>query len=223
MKRYLPFGIIAGVLLIAIVAGLLLFRSAQQPAPMTTLPPLTPAAPVADFPAHIRGNVNAPITLEEYGDYQCPPCGAIFPELKKIEEEYGARVRFIFRHFPLTRPHPHALLAAHAAEAAGFQNRFWEMHDLLYGNQQTWSKATDARPIFIDYARRINLDIDRFVRDLDGPQADARVVADFQRGQAAGVTGTPTIFINGRQLRQDMTTGQGIRAAINYLLGQKGP
>ena len=240
MKRYLPFVIIAGVLIIAVVAGVALWRSSKQaqeepsaqpfaqtttqaspsqPTQTTQTPPTPPVQLPPDNP-HARGGLNAKVTLDEYGDYQCPPCGALYPELKTLEKDYGDQVRFVFHQFPL-QIHKHAELAAHAAEAAGLQNHFWEMHDMLYQNQLSWSVADDARPVFIQYARMLGLDVDRFTRDIDSPEVKARVDADIERGKSLGVQGTPTVFINGRQLKPEVMTDEGLRLALDYMLGKK--
>jgi protein-disulfide isomerase len=243
MKRYLPIIIIVAVLAVALGAGMTLWRSAKKPAqpsgvllesPPTVTPsqPASPVNPANNVPvsqsnqtgtdnSHSRGGENAKVTLEEYGDYQCPPCGALFPELKKLEKEYGDQMRFVFRHFPLQQLHKHANLAAHAAEAASLQGRFWEMHDLIYQNQTNWTPVEDARPLFIQYARDLKLDIDRFTRDLDSPAVAARVTADYERGSALGVTGTPTLFLNGRQMNPAAVTPEGLRMALDYMLGKK--
>jgi protein-disulfide isomerase len=220
MKRYVPFVIIAVVFLGALGGGLALYRSARNPAQTGTQQTAATPNMFESFSPHARGSNTAPVTVEEYGDYQCPPCGILFPDLKKIEAEYGQRLRFVFRQFPLTQVHPHALVAAHAAEAAGLQNRFWEMHDHLYENQSKWSVEVDPRPLFINYARDIGLDVDRFISDMNGPQVEARVRADRLRGSSMGVTGTPTVFINGRMLRPDMMTLEGMRSGIDTMLGK---
>lgn len=238
MKRYLPFAIIVAVLLIALGSWALLMRSSRRagsttqqasssspgsPSAAASGSPLLNAsngAPGAE-PPHVRGETNAPVTIEEFGDYQCPPCGALHPELKRIESEYGARLRIIFRNYPLTKIHEHALEAAHAAEAADMQGRFWAMHDLLYENQPMWSKVFNSRPIFINYARSLGLDVDRFTRDMDGPKADARVTADMKRGDSIGVKATPTVFVNNREVPAANMTPDGLRAAINAALNGK--
>ena len=236
MKRYLPVAIIAGVLVIALAGGAVLWRSSQQtptqpftrPTPTATHtqatpasnPTVTPAVPIGPDNAHSRGGTTAKATLEEYGDYQCPPCGLLFPDLKTLEKEYGDEVRFVFRQFPL-QMHKHAFVAAHAAEAAGLQGHFWEMHDMLYQNQLSWSVAEDARPVFLQYARMLNLDVDRFTRDMDSQEVAARVEADIARGKSIGVEGTPTVFINGRQLRPEVVTLAGLRMALDFTLGKK--
>ncbi len=221
MKRYLPFVIIGVVFLGALGGGLALYRSSKSSAPPQT-PPAGAPNMFESFSPHVRGGNNAPITLEEYGDYQCPPCGALFPMIKTIEAQYGSNLRFVFRQYPLTTAHPHALVAAHAAEAAGLQGRFWEMHDRLYENQQKWSEEVDPRPLFINYARDVGLDVDRFIADMNGPQVEARVTADRLRGRSMGVTGTPTLFLNGRMLPVEMMSLEGLRTAIDKMLGKPG-
>ena len=162
--------------------------------------------------------VNSPVIVEEYGDYQCPPCGLLYPELKQIEHEYGNQVQIVFHHFPLTRMHKNALAAAHAAEAARNQGKFWEMHDRLYRNQKEWVDQDDPLPVFISYARQLNLKIQQFTSDMDSNQVDQRIAADIQRGTAAGVTGTPTVFIDSHMLRYEATTSEGLRKGINAML-----
>ena len=189
------------------------------------MPPVSASSPVPGAePAHVRGPDNAPVTLEEFGDFECPPCGALYPVLKTIEGENGARLRVVFREFPLTQMHPHALSAAHAAEAAGVQSKFWEMHDLLYENQNIWKEAFDVRPIFEGFASRIGLDVERFKRDQTGEIVDARIVRDGIRGHSLGVVGTPTLFINGREIPYErFNTPEGLRAEINKALNGTGP
>src|SRR5207253_8162952 len=101
--------------------------------------------------------VSSPVVVEEYGDYQCPPCGELYPDLKKIESEYGHQLHFVFHYFPLTGIHKNAMAAACAAEAARLQNKFWEMHDRLYRNQKAWVDEENPRPIFVSYARELGL------------------------------------------------------------------
>ena len=159
--------------------------------------------------------------IEEYGDYQCPPCGQLYPELKEIEKEYGNQVQIVFHHFPLMKIHKNALMAAHAAEAARNQNKFWEMHDRLYRNQKEWSELDDPRPVFIDYAKQLGLKIDQFANDLGSNMIDQRISADIQRGSAIGVTGTPTVFLDSRLVNYQATNLEGLRRGINILLEQK--
>jgi protein-disulfide isomerase len=141
---------------------------------------------------HVAGPATAPATLLEYGDYECPYCGLAYLVVGEIRRRFGPRLRFAFRNFPLATVHPHAELAAEAAEAAGAQGKFWEMHDLLYENQS----ALDADDL-IRYAAAIGLDPSRFADELAGHVHAARVREDFLGGARSGVNGTPTFFLNG--------------------------
>ena len=141
---------------------------------------------------HIQGPSDAAVTLLEYGDYECPYCGAAYPIIKQVQETMGERLRFVFRNFPITTAHPHAEQAAEAAEAAAAQGKFWPMHDLLYENQQRLE--TDD---LVDYAGRLALDVERFRRELDDHTHAARVREDFMSGVRSGVNGTPTFYIDG--------------------------
>src|SRR6266550_5590406 len=222
MKRYLPFIIIV-VVLIAVVGifSVTLRRgsgdadlgpgipNSNQPSPTAS----NSAAQNQPAPAPTRPNVkvSSPVVLEEYGDYQCPPCGQLYPELKQIEKEYGNQVQIVFHHFPLAKIHKNALVAAHAAEAARNQHKFWEMHDRLYLNQKEWAELEDPRPVFISYARQLNLNADQFKQDMESNQVDQRISADIQRGQSVGVTGTPTVFLDTHMLRYEATNADGLR------------
>jgi len=234
MRRYLPF-IIIPIVLVAGIATFLIFSkkgsgsdsgstfvNATTQTPATNPPASAQPAPT-DLPGSTRPSVkvSSPVILEEYGDYQCPPCGALYPELKKIESEYGNQLRIVFRHFPLEKLHKNAMVAAQAAEAARNQNKFWEMHDRLYRTQDAWKDNYNPRAIFTSYARELNLNVERFTRDLDSPEVKNRITADMQRGAGVGVTGTPTVFIEGHMLRFEHTTPDGLRRGINILLEKK--
>jgi protein-disulfide isomerase len=161
---------------------------------------VNPVEPGAE-PAHALGDAKAPVTLEEFGDFECPPCGVLHPILKGIESEYGpAKVRIIFREFPLVPNHVHALAAARAAEAAGLQGRFWEMHDMIYEHQKEWHEAFDVRPIFEGYAKSIGLDVQQFASDNTSEIVERRIFLDGKRGHSLGVQGTPTVFLNGNEV-----------------------
>jgi protein-disulfide isomerase len=143
---------------------------------------------------HIEGPDSAPATLVEYGDYQCPYCGAAYPIIKRVQQRLGDRLRFVFRNFPLSEIHPFAEGAAEAAEAAGAQGKFWEMHDRLFEHQRALDHAH-----LVDYARQFGLDVARFERDLAEHAFAGRVHEDFLSGARSGVNGTPTFYINGRR------------------------
>src|ERR1051325_8389551 len=224
MKRHLTLIMIVAGALVGTLTGLLLFRSdLLRPAPPApVLKDLSKASPGAQ-PPHTRGVDQAPVVLEEFADFQCPPCGALHPELKKIEAEYGARLRVVFRHYPLAM-HAHAQEAALASEAAAAQNRFWEMHDMLFERQREWSgAAADARTLFTSYARTLGLDVDRFTRDMAAPETQARVLSDRQRGESVNIAGTPTLFVNGLEISEEAMSAEGIRATINAALDGKKP
>ncbi|HBB87004.1 MAG TPA: disulfide bond formation protein DsbA [Blastocatellia bacterium] len=215
MNNYRPFLIIALVLLVAAAGTALLLRSNQR----------GDSARGADLessePANKNLSADTVVTLEEFGDYQCPPCGELHPTLKKLKQEYGANLNFIFRNLPLTRIHQNALAAAQAAEAARIQNRFWEMHDLLYENQNLWKDDINPRSIFTKFAADLGLNTAQFIRDLDGKQIQMRIEADADAAAKQGIDGTPTILINGRQLRAEMTTPEGVRKGIEVMLSAK--
>ena len=141
---------------------------------------------------HIQGLTDAPLTLVEYGDYECPACGQAYPIIKAIQHAAGKQLRFVFRNFPLVNAHPHAQHAAEAAEAAGVQGKFWEMHDLLFENQNALEDED-----LVQYARALGLDARRLIGEVAAGAHTARVREDFRSGARGGVNGTPTFFING--------------------------
>jgi protein-disulfide isomerase len=141
---------------------------------------------------HAEGPADAPLTLVEYGDYQCPYCGAAYPVVKRLQKTLGKKLRFVFRNFPLTQVHPYALIAAEAAEAAALQNKFWEMHDLLFEEQDLLKPE-----IIPSWANRIGLNLEQFENDIKQGVIEKRIKEDRQSGIRSGVNGTPTFFING--------------------------
>src|SRR5260221_2650836 len=143
---------------------------------------------------HVRGRKDAPVTLLEYGDYECPHCGRAYWILKKIEQALGDDLRFAFRNFPLTQAHPHAFHAALAAEAAALQGKLWQMHDMIFEHQDSLDDESLA-----GYAEALGLYLDQFVYDMASPKLQQRVQEDFMSGVRGGVNGTPTFFINGRR------------------------
>lgn len=214
MKRFLPFIVIAVVLIAAVLVTWMLVRS-SRPANSNTNTNVSGAEPPGAQPPHIRGNPNAPVTLEEFADFQCPSCGVYYGELKKIEEEFSTRLRVIFREYPLYPNHQNSVLAAQAAEAAGLQGRFWDMHDKLYENQKAWAEEKDALPFFVDYARQIGLDVDRFNRDLNNDAVAARITQDGIRAHALGVSSTPMFFVNGKEATGESRMPEGLREMIS--------
>ena len=221
MKRFLPFVIIIVVLGGALATAWIFLRSSRQSGTSTNTQNPGSEAPGAE-PPHVRGNPNAPVTLEEFADFQCPSCGAYYPELKKIESEFGENLRVVFRERPLIPPHQHALMAAQAAEAAGVQGRFWEMHDKLYENQTAWSEATDLVPTFVDYAKQIGLNTDQFMKELNGETVAARIFQDGKRAHAYGIVSTPTFLVNGKEAKGDSWKPEGLREMIKQALREAG-
>jgi protein-disulfide isomerase len=218
MKRTAPFLIIIGVAGVTLFAVWYLTRSIGTP--RSTLPPTSSAIrragsvkPGAD-PPRTLGSTDAPAMLEEFGDFECSTCAQVHLVMKEMKAKFGSRVVIVFREFPLESRHEHALAAARAAEAAGLQGKFWEMHDLLYEDQKTWHDAADVRPIFEAYATRIGLAIDQFQRDISDGIVDQRITLDRARGYSIGVNSTPTVFLNGREVPLESLQPEKLRDLI---------
>ena len=152
---------------------------------------LKPAVSTTD---HSQGNPGANLVIVEYGDYQCPYCGAAYPVLKQITDKYGDQIKFVFRNFPLSEMHRYARLAAIAAEAAALQGNFWEMHDAIYENQEYLNEN-----FLLELAERLQLDINKFKTDINSPKLAEKVDSDFESGVLSGVNGTPSFFVNGEK------------------------
>lgn len=153
---------------------------------------------------HVKGNAEASVTLIEYSDFECPACASVQPILEGVMDEYGDDLRFEYKHFPLVLAraslHPNSLSAAVAAEAAGQQGKFFEYHDLLFDNQQTWSKAVSPNALFVQYAEQLELDLDQFRQQMKSSVLRDKAKADFAEGRKLGVGGTPSFFLNGKQI-----------------------
>src|ERR1043166_9367612 len=222
MKRFLPFAIIIIVLVVASVADLVLLRSSREQQNSAAPTPDPAGEAKGAEPPHLRGNPNAPVLLEEFGDFQCPSCGSYYPELKKIEAEFGDKLKVIFRELPLLPMHEHALMAAQAAEAAGLQGKFWEMHDLLYENQAKWVEAKDLMPLFADYAKQIGINPDQFMKDLNGETVAQRIFHDGKRARSFGLKGTPSFFVNGKEAKGEQWKPEGLRQMIKDAIAASG-
>lgn len=166
---------------------------------MLKLRPMTLNAPIVATD-HRLGPVHAPVTVVEYGDFECPICHAVEPAVRQLRELYAASLAFVFRHFPLEDVHPHALMAAEAAEAAGAQGQFWPMHDLLLGNPQHLS-----RHHLVSYAEKLELDLPRFISDLDDEIYRQRIREHEQGARRSHLRATPGFFVNG--VVQDVSGG----------------
>ena len=215
--------IIIGVF-VAIVAiitiGAAIFSS-SHPASTTTFNATTvPALTSADW---TRGDASATVSVIEYGDFECPACGAYEPMIEQLTKDYGTRVLFSFRNFPLFQIHPFAMIAAQAAEAAGLQGKYWEMHDLLYQKQTEWTANTSLSPAdvvskyFDGYVQSLGLNVAKFDTDINSAAVTAKVQKDLASGNAAKVDHTPTFFINLTQIPNPQSYDQ-FKAAIDAAL-----
>lgn len=158
---------------------------------------------------HILGDPSAQITLVEYGDYQCPTCGFAYPLVKRLMKQFYGELRFVFRNFPLQEAHPFAMTAALAAEAAALQNKFWEMHDIIYENQ----KDIDENSL-IHYAEILSLNLQKFNDDWQSQRLIYKIEKDIENGIRSGVNGTPTFFINGIRLDSYYDSYESLEYAI---------
>lgn len=149
---------------------------------------------------HVKGNRDAKVILVEYSDLQCPACRAYFPIVKEVLKARENDVFFVYRHYPLSI-HKHANAAAYAAEAAGKQDKFWQMHDLLFENQDEWAEAKDSQKLFEAYAEELKLNLKKFRADMRSKEIKKGVDADIASGNKVGVGSTPTFFLNGEKLR----------------------
>lgn len=208
-----PLLIIGIVLVVAVIGGALYYNSSVTPpaapgnrntppkAEATTKPsPVTiPAnAPSGATPPEQMGSPNASVTLEEFADFQCGACAGAHPAMNEIKSFYGSRIHFIFRNFPLQMAaHDKSYEAALAASAAGMQNKFWDMQNMLFSNQKTWTADKTYKEIWKGYAQKIGLDVAKWENDMNGFGAKNRVEADIARGKAINLSSTPTLFING--------------------------
>jgi protein-disulfide isomerase len=185
--------------IVLVVAGLI-----GSIIPFSPLAQTPSSQQVGEIPAVVaddwmRGSSQPAATVVEYADFQCPACASYHGLLKRLEQDLGGRVSFVFRHYPLTQIHGNALLASYAAEAAGAQGKFWQMHDMLYENQRVWSESANARTLFIDYARGLGLDSARFEADLSNSSIADKVTRQQSGGTLAGVDSTPSFFLNGKR------------------------
>ena len=167
---------------------------------------------------HIYGNETSKVTLVEYGDYQCPPCASVYPTVKSVVEEYKDKIRFVFRNFPITSIHANAKTAAATAEAAGLQGKYWEMHDKIYEGQKQWSDLgiNERAEFFTNYARDLNLDINKFTTDMASKSVSTKISYDYAIGVKVGVEGTPSFYLNGKKLDQTIFGDQSkLSAALD--------
>jgi len=177
---------------------------------------------------NVKGNTKSSVVLVEYGDFQCPSCAAAHPNVETLVKEYGDRIALVFRNYPLTTIHPNARAAAGAAEAAGLQGKYWEMHDLLFTNNQTWSTldSTARNDSFASMAGTLGLDVERFKADLSSSAVTRKISFDQALAKKDGVQATPTFIINGAKLDEDVASSfvngdlAGIKSVIDKALSK---
>ena len=176
---------------------------------------------------HVFGKADSKVILVEYGDFQCPYCGEAYPNVKKIAADYSDKIAFVFRNYPLSTMHPNAKAAAGAAEAAGLQGKYWEMHDKLYETQSTWENdSTDQRTTqFTEFAKEIGVkDLKKFKTDMASNNVNKKINFDLALGDKAGVTGTPTFVLDGKKVSDSVSSslvssdGGAMRTAIDNAL-----
>src|SRR5213592_819651 len=219
MKRYLAF-IIVGVVALTALAGSPLLCQTMQPHRVTIPADETMSGRSAAKSVHIRGNPDGPVTLEEFGDFECPSCKNLATFIDQLVKEYHPRVRLIFRNFSLPM-HQFARDAALAAEAAGLQGRYWEMHDTLYREQPVWSSSNDARTLFISYAETLGLDLHQFKRDMESEKVRARIEFDQARAKSLGVQTAPSLFVDKREMGANDRNPEGVRRLVDAAVKAK--
>ncbi len=194
MTGQLKFLIITGVITIAIIVGAAFWFGSTQPAGTNGEPVDTAVLVTED--AYTSGNPDAKVTLVEFADFQCPACGAAAGNVSEVIEKFGDDLHYVFRHYPLSF-HKNSELAALAAEAAGAQDKFKEMHDLIFAGQKDWGEADNALEIFQGYADKLELDREKFDKSIDEEEFIDKIKQGTADGNSAGVSGTPTFYING--------------------------
>ena len=217
-SRSLPC-IMAGVAAFTLLAGPLHCQTVQQNSLTTSADRAASTKPPTES-VHIRGNSNAPVTLEEFGDFECPSCASLATFVDQLIKEYHPRVRLIFRNFSLPM-HQLARDAALAAEAAGLQGRYWEMHDMLFREQAVWSSATDVQLLFDTYAETLGLDLDQFRKDVKSDKVRERVESDQARAKSLGVKTAPTLFVDKREMGPNERNPEGVRKLVDEAVKAK--
>lgn len=192
--------LLASAVILVLIAGVIYYFASGGNISDKTSPQTITEEPSEND--HIRGNKESGVTLIEYSDFQCPACGAYYPMVKKLEEELGDKVAFVYRNFPLRQLHPNAQIAAQAAEAAGNQGKFWEMHDTLFEKQKEWSSQNkdQTKETLAQYAQSFGLNADQFKNDLESKETKQKVDDDYSSGTRYEVDATPTFFLNGKKI-----------------------
>lgn len=207
-KKYTILSIVAGLVILVGIGSLV--KTA-----------LEPVVPIED---HTKGADNALVTIVEYSDFQCGACRNQYPLLKRAAEDYKDEVKVVYKHFPLSGHH-NAKAAAYAAEAAGMQGKFWEMHDKIFDEQALWSRLStrQAKKSFVGYAGELGLDVDKFEDDMDSKSVKKKVNDDLLAGKELNVNSTPSIFINDQYLPQNPSAYGFYQETLDATLGKKAP
>ena len=227
--------VVIGLVFLLMIGGGVWFYSSSKPANNVNTPKVnntnSPKSPTSQAnalpganPPNQSGSPTATVTLEEFADFQCPQCAAKHPVLNEIKSTYGSRIHFIYRNYPLPM-HDKSYEAAVAAQAAGMQNpnKFWEMQNLLFSNQDRWKEDPNYKQTWKDYAQKIGLDISKWETDMAGIGAKSLVDADIQRGKSLGINSTPTLYINGTDIPFPQMTVDGLRQLIDAELQKAAP
>ena len=215
----MPFIIVRAAAFTALASGPLLCQT-MQPHRLTIAADETISGKGLAKSVHIRGNPDASVTLEEFGDFECPSCASLATFVDQLIKEYHPRVRLIFRNFSLPM-HQLARDAALTAEAAGLQGRYWEMHDMLFREQAVWSSATDVQLLFDTYAETLGLDLDQFRKDVKSDKVRERVESDQTRAKSLGVKTAPTLFVDKREMGPNERNPEGVRKLVDEAVKAK--
>lgn len=215
IKKYITRSFVVLIIIVAIVG---IWRLSQQSATSSVSPNDVLQVQSSDW---IKGNANSIVTLIEYSDFQCPACASYYPLLKKLTSEFSNDITFVYRHFPLRQIHPNAQLAGQAAEAGGKQDRFWEMHDMIFEGQKNWSNQSLnlAEDIFVSYAEQLDIDIEKFKIDINSKEVKDKVNSDYRSGIRSGTNSTPTFFLNGEKI-QNPRGYEAFKSLLNNALTQ---
>jgi len=212
-KRFL---VILAIVILGLV-GLFVFTKQKSVAPSS------PANTSVSASNHIEGKADSKVKLLVYGDFQCSACEQFYPIEKQVVDKYSNQISFQFRHFPLENLHPNARAASRAAEAAGLQGKFFEMHNMLYQSQAAWRDQSVPLNVFISFANSLNLDVNKFKTDYASENVNAIINADYQAGSKLGVAGTPSYYLNGKLLdNKDIGTVEQFSAKIDATIKQTG-
>lgn len=218
MKKYLPTIIIVAVVVLVIGFVVWALAKPEDSGSSSTSAQLSQSEQEALKTGNTIGNASSKVVVTEFGDYQCPACGAWHPFVKDtVLPKYQDKILFVFKNFPLTKPHPNAQSAAQAAEAAALQGKFWEMHNKLYDNQADWSELKDPSSKYEQYAKEIGLNVDQWKKDKDSSKVKDIIKADVALGEKLNLPGTPSFLVNGKlvQTKSEADLTNAIEQALS--------